>query len=88
MQVVQHHLIDPRNGRPARTDVISVSVVAGRVFTAEVYAKVALILGLKEGLAFLEELADVEGALFSTSGKVTLTSGMDQYLERLDPSGY
>ncbi len=85
---VQHHLIDPRSGRPAKTDVISVSVVAGRVFTAEVYAKVALILGIEQGLAFLEELPNVEGVLFSASGEVTLSSGMDQYLERLDSSGY
>ncbi len=86
--VVQHHLIDPRTGRPAMTDVISVSVVAGRVFTAEVYAKVALILGIEEGLTFLEALPDVEGVLFSASGAVYLTSGMDQYLDRMDSSGY
>jgi len=86
--VVQHHLIDPRNGRPAKTDAISVSVVGGRVFTAEVYAKAALILGIEEGLEFLENLADVEGALFSASGEVVVTRGMDPYLEWMDPSGY
>jgi len=38
---VQHHLIDPRTGRPAETDAISVSVIAGRVFTAEIGVLVA-----------------------------------------------
>jgi FAD:protein FMN transferase len=86
--IVQHHLIDPRSGCPADTDVVSVSVVAGRAFTAEIYAKAALILGAAEGLAFLESLPDVEGALFTSSDHIHLTSGMDQYITRLDPSGY
>ncbi len=87
-EIVQHHLIDPRTGRPAETDVISVSVIAGRVFTAEIFAKTALILGVEEGLAFLEALPDVEGALFSTTSEIHVTSRMDQYLNRIDPSGY
>ena len=85
---VQHHLIDPRSGLPAKTDVISVSVIAGRAFTAEIYAKAALILGLKAGLFFLESLPDVDGVLFSNSNEIHLTSQMDQYLNRMDPSGY
>ncbi len=87
-EIVQHHLIDPRSGRPAQTDAISVSVVAGRVFTAEIYAKVALILGIEEGLAFLETIPDVEGALFSFNNEIHLTSNMNQFLDRMDPYGY
>lgn len=86
--ILQHHLIDPRSGRPAKTDVVSVSVVAGRVFTAEIYAKVALILGIEQGLAFLEALPEVEGAIFSITDEAYLTSRMDQHLDRLDPAGY
>jgi thiamine biosynthesis lipoprotein len=40
-----HHLIDPRTGRPARTDLSQVSVVAGTAAEAEVHAKTALLLG-------------------------------------------
>ena len=85
---VRHHLIDPRTGRPADSDVVSVSVVAGRVFTAEVFAKSALVLGLTEGMALLESLPEVEGLLVTTAGEICTTSGMSQFLERLDPAGY
>jgi FAD:protein FMN transferase len=85
---IQHHLIDPRTGLPAQTDVISASVVAGRAFPAEIYAKTALILGLEDGLSFLESIPEVEGVLFSDSNELHLTSQMDQYLYYLDPSGY
>ena len=40
-----HHLIDPRTGRPARTGLVEVSVVAETGFAAEVAAKTALLLG-------------------------------------------
>lgn len=48
-----HHTIDPRTGRPARTDLASASVVAARCQDAEVAATAALILGADEGAAFL-----------------------------------
>lgn len=40
-----HHLVDPRTGLPARTDVAAVSVVAADALTAEVLAKTAVISG-------------------------------------------
>ena len=40
-----HHLIDPRTGRPARTGLEEVSVVAASGLEAEVVAKTALLLG-------------------------------------------
>lgn len=40
-----HHLIDPRTGRPAVSDLVEVSVVAARAVDAEVHAKTALLLG-------------------------------------------
>jgi FAD:protein FMN transferase len=40
-----HHIIDPRTGAPAQTDLESVCVAASTAFEAEVYAKGALIAG-------------------------------------------
>jgi thiamine biosynthesis lipoprotein ApbE len=40
-----HHLIDPRTGEPARTNIRSVTVIAGDAMTAEIDAKVVLITG-------------------------------------------
>jgi len=85
---VRHHLIDPRTGRPAAGDVVSASVVAGRAFPAEVFAKTALILGTAAGLAFLEARPDVEGLLITAAGEIHTTSGLSRFLERLDPAGY
>ncbi|MFZ6027549.1 MAG: FAD:protein FMN transferase [Chloroflexota bacterium] len=50
----QHHLIDPRSGRPAITDVITASVVATSALAAETAAKMALILGSQAGEKWLQ----------------------------------
>ena len=42
---VQHHLIDPATGRPARTPWRDVTVAAGSCLAADVAAKAALLLG-------------------------------------------
>ncbi len=50
-----HHLIDPRTGRPAETDLMEVSVLAPTGADAEVLAKTALLLGREAGARFLDE---------------------------------
>jgi len=49
-----HHLIDPRTGMPAKTDLEEVSVVTDSALRGEVYAKSAILLGAAAGIAFLE----------------------------------
>ncbi|MFH1475821.1 MAG: FAD:protein FMN transferase [Chloroflexota bacterium] len=57
-----HHLIDPRTGRPAVTDVIQATVLASGAAAAEAFAKSAVILGSAAGLDFLDR-AGVAGAI-------------------------
>lgn len=49
-----HHLIDPRTMRPAQTDVQEASVIAKTGADAEIYAKVALLLGAAEAPKWLD----------------------------------
>jgi thiamine biosynthesis lipoprotein len=49
-----HHLIDPRTGLPAQTDLSEVSVLAATATDAEIYAKVALLLGARAAPKWLE----------------------------------
>lgn len=50
-----HHLLDPRTGLPAATDILSCSVVMPNLVQAEVYAKAALLLGFTQGDTWLRE---------------------------------
>jgi thiamine biosynthesis lipoprotein len=51
---LRHHLIDPRTGRPAVTDVLTVSVVAPSALLAEIAAKVVFLLGVDEGMRWID----------------------------------
>ncbi len=48
-----HHLIDPRTGLPAKSDLAEVSVIATTATDAEILAKAALLLGAAGARTFL-----------------------------------
>jgi thiamine biosynthesis lipoprotein len=54
------------DGRPAETDVVQATVIAGSALRAEALAKAAVIAGSVEGFALLER-ARVRGAVLLTS---------------------
>jgi thiamine biosynthesis lipoprotein len=64
----QHHLIDPRSGRPAETDLASVTVVGPNAIAAEVLAKVVLLMGLDQGAALLSRGRRFSGLLVPFDG--------------------
>ena len=78
--VWRHHILDARTGQPAETDVINATVVAPSAVEAEVGAKVALILGSQEGLAWLEARPTLAGLLALADGRIVLSSRMNAYL--------
>jgi thiamine biosynthesis lipoprotein len=51
---VSAHILDPKTGRPALNSVISVSVLAADAATADGYATALVVMGLDEGLRFVE----------------------------------
>jgi thiamine biosynthesis lipoprotein len=51
----QHHIIDPRIGKPAETNILSATVLAKDLITAEAYAKMALIMGASEAKTRLDQ---------------------------------
>ena len=66
-QTLRHHLLDPRTGLPAQSGLWSVTVVADRCEQAEVAAKVAFILGSRQGVEFLRK-QQIAGLLVREDG--------------------
>jgi len=65
-----HHLIDPRSGTPAESDVAQATVLAPTAVEADVCAKTALILGRDAGLRWLDQRG-CAGTLVTTDGTVS-----------------
>jgi thiamine biosynthesis lipoprotein len=78
----QHHIIDPRTGFPAVTDILSATVVAPNVMEAEMNAKVAVILGGEAASTWLDENPSLAGLLVYTTGRIVYSRRMQNYLWR------
>ncbi len=79
-QGTQHHLIDPRTGSPAVSDVISVSVIHPVAFLAEAYAKAVLLMGSESGLAWLDAQWYGAALIVRSDGAVHSTRNFMSYV--------
>jgi thiamine biosynthesis lipoprotein len=70
----QHHIIDPRTGEPAVTDVLSATVIHPSTTTAEAYAKAVILQGAESGLAWLNGQWHTAGLVFRQDGTAIATS--------------
>ncbi|KUN76887.1 thiamine biosynthesis protein [Streptomyces griseoruber] len=74
------HIVDPRTGRSAVTDLVAVTVVAPRLTWADCWATAAFAMGSREALAWLESLPDVEALLITAGDEVRCTGGLARRL--------
>jgi thiamine biosynthesis lipoprotein len=69
-----HHIIDPATGKPAAGDIVAVTVRAPTATEADVFAKTALLMGVRRGRAFLEKQR-AHGLFILTNGSVVASEG-------------
>ena len=81
---LNHHIIDPRTGQPAQTDLISVTVIAPLVTQAEMAAKTVLILGSQRGMEWIEARPDYSALLVLETGEIYCSTRMEAYFWRSD----
>ncbi|MFJ7076549.1 FAD:protein FMN transferase [Streptomyces sp. NPDC098781] len=70
------HIVDPRTGRSAVTDLVAVTVVAPRLTWADCWATAAFAMGSRQGLRWLESLPEVEALLITAGDEVRCTGGL------------
>lgn len=78
--VFYHHILDPATGMPAKTDVVSATIVARRSIDCDGWSTTALMLGAERALARIEQLPDVEAVLIDDRDDVHWTSGIAEQL--------
>src|SRR5262249_21878760 len=74
-----HHILDPRTGLPAETDVLTATVIAPSAARAEVAAKAALILGSQASPAWLDARSELAGCLVLDDGRQLRTKSFAAY---------
>jgi thiamine biosynthesis lipoprotein len=78
--IIQHHIIDPRTGFPAETDVLTATVIAPTVMEAEAMAKFVLISGSQAGLERLNGDDHLAGLIVLENGQCLTSRNFSQYL--------
>jgi len=79
-----HHILDPRNGMPAKASR-SVTIRAIDAFTADAWSKVVFILGWDETLKLIEreKLTDFEVVLIDDKNVVHMTKAVEKTVKLL-----
>ena len=73
-----HHILDPRTGSPARSDVAGVTIVTKDGFLSDALSTACFVLGSEEGQKLLEKY-DAEALFIDHAGTIAMTEGMQQY---------
>ena len=73
-----HHILDPRTGSPACSDVAGVTILTKDGFLSDALSTACFVLGQEEGQKLLEKY-DAEALFIDHKGKITMTEGMQQY---------
>lgn len=70
-----HHILNPRTGMPTK-DIASVSVIGPQGFDTDPLSTTVFVLGVKKGLALIEQLPGYEAVIITTAGKVHYSQGL------------
>ena len=71
----RHHIIDPASGRPSRTDLLRVTVVAGSAVEAEVLATSLFLAGKQAAAREADELG-IPSLLVTADGRTVFAGGL------------
>lgn len=62
------HTIDPRQGVPVETDILSATIVADDCITADAWATACMVAGLKEAVGWMMEHKELKAYLMTMKG--------------------
>ena len=71
-----HHILDPRTGYPADNEVASVSIITDSSMDADGNSTSVLLLGLEDGMKFVESEKGFEAIFVTYDKKIYVTSGL------------
>lgn len=72
-----HHILNPETGYPAKTDLLSVTIISGNGTEADALSTALFVMGYQEALAFWRSgIYDFEMVLITENG-ISVTSGVE-----------
>ncbi len=78
--IIYHHILDTHSGYPVESDLLSVTIITHESLYADALSTTLYSLGLKEGLALIDSLDDVEAIFIDTNNTIYLSKGFAEGL--------
>ena len=79
-----HHILDPKTGYPANSDIHSVTVICTDATTADALSTTAFVAGIEEGNGILKENNAM--GIFITDDTVYISKGLEDIFTQEDTS--
>lgn len=84
-----HHILDPRTGYPARSGIMSVTLITENSIDADALSTAAFILGLQEGMKLIKSIKNAEAIFITKDKDVYATKGIkDDFTFTGEDEGY
>ncbi|KAB3530228.1 FAD:protein FMN transferase [Alkaliphilus serpentinus] len=79
-----HHIIDPATGKPSRKQLVSVTILSDKGMDGDALSTAVFVMGLEEGLAFIEAQEGIDAILITKDKEVYVTTGIKDQIEIID----
>ncbi|HHY23233.1 MAG TPA: FAD:protein FMN transferase [Clostridiaceae bacterium] len=81
-----HHILDPNTGYPAKSGLISATIITGISINGDALSTAIFVLGLEKGMKLVESLEDVECVFITDDRNIYVTSGLKNNFVFMDES--
>jgi thiamine biosynthesis lipoprotein len=81
-----HHILDTGTGYPVENSLASVTVIGENSLMADALATGVFVMGLREGIAFVENLKGIDAIFVTSERRIHLTSGLEERFSVSDKS--
>lgn len=85
---VYQHIIDPRTGRPADSDLLSVTVISDDGTAADAYSTALYVMGEQEAVSFWRAHGGFELILITADGRLLYTPGLSDAITKPEGCAY
>lgn len=71
-----HHILDPETGYPVENNLYSVTIIANSSTTADALSTAVFVMGMDEGLEFINALEEVYAVFVTSENELILSNGL------------
>lgn len=77
-----HHILDPKTGYPAATDIKSISIISDSSAYCDMVCTSCIVMGLNDSIKFIDNAPNIEAVILDTSNNIHYSKGIAKYMPK------